>query len=62
VTPAGRPLSEILTGSVKPLIGAADTDSDRLEPPLVIVIAAGVLLIVKSGTTAVDIVRAAVAV
>jgi hypothetical protein len=49
VTPAGRPLSETLTGVAKPLTGAAVTVSDRAEPPLCRATAVGAAAIVKLG-------------
>jgi hypothetical protein len=62
VTPAGSPLSETVTGSLKPFTAAAVTLSDRDEPPLGRAIEVGVAVMVKSGMTAGVIARAAVAV
>jgi hypothetical protein len=62
VTPAGRPLREIFTGSANPLTAAAVMVNVRAEPPLWRVMEPGAAAIVKSGTRAGEIERAAVAV
>jgi hypothetical protein len=62
VTPAGRPLSETLTGLAKPLMAAAVTVSDPPPPPLCRAMVLGAALIVKSGASAAETVRAATAV
>jgi hypothetical protein len=62
VTPAGRPLSEIFTGSAKPLTAAAVMVNVRAEPPLCRAMEFGAAVIVKSGTGAVEMEREAVAV
>jgi hypothetical protein len=62
VTPAGRPLSETFTGSLKPLMAAVVTVNVRIEPPLCRAREPGAAVMVKSGTGAGVIETAAVAI
>ena len=62
VTPAGSPLRETVTGSLKPLIAAVVTVKLRAEPPLGREMELGAAEMLKSGTTGGMTARAAVAV
>ena len=62
VTPAGSPLSEMVTGSEKPFTAPAVTLSDWDEPPLGRAIEPGAAVMVKSGIMAGVIARLAVSV
>jgi hypothetical protein len=62
VTPAGSPLSETVTGSVKPFTAVVVTVKDRAEPPLCSETELGAAVMVKSGAGAAVIETAAVAV
>jgi len=62
VTPAGSPLNETVTGSLKPFKAPVETESVREEPPLGSEIELGADERVKSGMAAGVIERLAVAV
>jgi hypothetical protein len=61
VTPAGRPVSERVTASVKPFVGETVTESEREEPPACSERDPGALLREKSGVAPAVTERAAVA-